>query len=730
MAVENIADAEAVMREQEAQEAITAFVKSQPLLRSQTMAQYIRSAESEIEYYRRYKAVVDEAKRRKETKETRGFLHSEKLEMYSPPRQETAFGQHTVVLYVDGKKIIRKMGPWELRNGRIIRDTERGVRVACRCPVLIIGKLADTTSGTEYVDIAWQKPGEGVRRRIVPQAAIASKSEILKLAAVGFPAESDIAGDLVSYLADMAAYDTEIKKRSCTSQYGWDEELTHFAPYDDDVIFYDQTQTLLSRSIRKSGSYDEWMTMMCRIRNMNRMEPRICMAAAFAAPLVQIAGGQTGIVNLSRESGAGKSLSMMCGASIYGYPKSGHLVIDASSTNCFSESAMGVMKSLPAFFDDLSQAKNPDSAVSDMVYKICREATRGRMSDKIVQRSIYTWQTIAQTNYERDLATLDMNGGVFNRVYDYHCDLGDIISRNTNPTATEVAETLLKNYGHAGRVWIKELERLGADNIRARIRKMRKELDDAVKKAGEAPKSGKQLEILVFVLVADELSEELIFKDKILLDRTRMLRDCKSEEDVFEPAIAYDKLGDLVQINMAHFTAGKDSTIDRFGTINGNLVDINREVMVKWGKDHSFDPSGLCRWLLGSHPTWIETTTEKGKRRYLKRIDAKGTYAYRIRLWQDTDADKKAPEVVTEEQAKRARMVLDSIYNVLPMDTKEKILEDPVLTRIMRGLGFEINMEEGSLELRPEVLAKLDYIDLKNGKKAGFQDAPPGVSPF
>lgn len=703
---------------------IEAFVKTlnDVTIHSDAVIQWLKEADSKIEHCKRINALLRRAKKLNppQTRQLNRTLKDAKVDVYHRQQTEAEPRQNYITLNVNGEAVTRDMGIWRIYEGKITGEFGKTIVTACRCPILIVRRLKDRDDDTEYVEVAWQKPREGVKTRIVPQSAIASKTEILKLSAFGFPAESDVAGALVSYLADMCANDSSIETVTSTSQFGWSEDMAYFAPYDSDTFFYDQAQSLLSKAVHTEGSEEAWMEMAKRIRQMGRVEPRLCMAAALGAPIVQMVGGQTGIVNLSRESGTGKSVSMMVGASIYGYPESGHLLIDASSTANFAESAMGTMRSLPVFFDDMSQIKNGDQAVSDLVYKICRESTKGRMSDKIVKRRIYTWRTIAQTNYERDLSSLNVNGGVQNRVYDYACDNGIIFGRETSPTADEVCSCLKSNFGHIGPKWVQSLKAIGAEELRKRVKSMREELDRIVEETGDSVKSGKQVSLLSIIMVADALAEELLFHDGILLDKARMLRDCKSETDVFEPAKAYEKLGDLVKMNIAKFRPSdpdSDSMIERLGTINGSVVDFNRETMTRWAREYMFSTQQLCRWLKDEHPTWIEFTDEPGKSRNMKRIRTeRGTdYVYRIRLWQTEDRNRSGE--VTEELARSAD-IMRRVYARVNADEERAMFQSPLITRMMSNLGFEANINMGSFVLRDDVRAKIDEIARNEGREA------------
>ena len=712
------------IQEQKGLDEIEAFAQTlnDVTIHSNAVIQWLKEADDESEHRMRVNALLRRAKKLNppQTRQLNRTLKDAKVDVYHRPQKEAGPKQNYITLNINGEAVTRNMGAWRIYEGKIIGEIGKTIVTACRCPILIVRRLKDRDDDTEYVEVAWQKPREGVKTRIVPQSAISSKTEILKLSAIGFPAESDVAGALVSYLADMCANDCRIETVASTSQFGWSEDMVHFAPYDDSCFFYDQAQSLLSKAVRMEGSEEVWMKMAKRIRKMGRAEPRLCMAAALGAPIVQMVGGQTGIVNLSRESGTGKSVSMMVGASIYGYPESGHLLIDASSTANFAESAMGTMRSLPVFFDDMSQIKNGDQAVSDLVYKICRESTKGRMSDKIIKRRIYTWRTIAQTNYERDLSSLNVNGGVQNRVYDYACDSGIIFGRETSPTADEVCSCLKSNYGHIGPRWVQSLKAIGADELRKRVKSMREELDHIVEETGDSTKSGKQVNLLSIIMVADALAEELIFHDGILLDKARMLRDCKSETDVFEPAKAYEKLGDLVKMNIAKFRPtdpDSDSMIEKLGTINGSVVDFNRETMTRWAREHMFSIQQLCRWLKDEHPAWIEVTEEPGKSRNMKRIRTeRGTdYVYRIRLWQ-TEGMGRSGEV-TEELARSAD-IMRRIYARANADEERAMFQSSVITRMMSNLGFEANINTGSFVLRDDVRAKIDEIARNEGREA------------
>ena len=578
--------------------------------------------------------------------------------------QSRVNGQDMITLTVPGKDgdttYTRKLFDWRLENGKIVRYTEHGSITACKSKLLVIRKLKDRDDRSEAVEIAWKKPVDDVTQtQIVPRATVASKTEIIKLAGSGFPVSSGVAGALVDYIDDMTTYDTDIKTYESTAKMGWTDDLKAFVPYDKDVVFYNGAQTMLAQSIRTGGDSDKWMDLMRRIRSMGRTEPRLCMASAFAGPLVKLVDGQAGIVNLARETGLGKTVSMTCAASIYGYPAKGHLILDAASTSNFAESAMGTLRHFPVFFDDLSAVDKPQQNVPKLIYSICKEESRGRLNQDSSQKKTWTWQTIAQTNYERDLASLGLKGGAENRVYDFQCDDGAIFNAQTNPTAEEVMTTLLHNYGHAGETWIKWLKKADKGMLKQMVKDTKKKLEETAQVNGMGRKSGKQLSLLAIIMVADALSAKYIFEDGITLDPVRMLRDCKSEDDVLEPAKAYEKLGDIVLMNEANFYSvanGIDpvkSGKQCYGSIDCDTVSIIPTKMDEWANEHQFSVKQLCKWLLSKHPDLIETDKDRPGRlqKTVSSLTGPGKTGkgYRITLWQDIADDREETATGCEE---------------------------------------------------------------------------------
>lgn len=631
-----------------------------------------------------------------------------------PRTQNTAQGAHTVTLPVNGEGVSLDMGAWEIKDGKIIKDLgDHGVILACRGKVLIARRLKNKNDGTEYFDLVWQENNGPVQKQTVPRATIASKAEILKIASKGLPVSSDVAGPLVSYLADLIE-NNEIPQKDCTSQMGWDENMQYFAPYDDAIQFYDTTQSLLSKSVMmKSGTYEAWLDMIKKIRQMERIEPRICLAAAFAAPIVQMVHGQTGVVNLSGETEAGKSVSMTCGASIYGCPEKGYMIVDAGSTANAAEGAMETMKHLPVFFDDLSRLKNADVAVQDLIYTVCTECSKPRKLRDASQRRILTWRTIVQTNYERDLTSLNAKDGMQNRAFDFHCAEGKIFGENTNPSSTEVMTTLLENYGHAGEKWIGILKNLGAEKIKEEVDEMRRKLKQAVEDAGDKPKAGKQLNILTLIMVADKLSNEYIFQDGMMLPMDRMLEACKDEKAVFEPAKAYELTGELVEIHRANFETDADNNhLKCYGNIDedGEWVNIIPSILRGWGKEYNFSSLQLCKWLINHHPDLIEVDHEADRDRYDKKL-SNGKRVCRIKLWQNIDKiaeDAEAP--VTEVQARRAKVVA-RIYADMTDEDKLSAYLDPAFRRLFRSAGFTANDGTRAYMMRQAVADKIKELD-------------------
>ena len=130
------------------------------------------------------------------------------------------------------------------------------------------------------------------------------------------------------------------------------------------------------------------------------------------------------------------------------------------------------------------------------------------------------------TNMERPLASEKMQGGEVNRIIDVEMSDGYIFENGNL-----AAETLRKNYGFAGKQFIKAIEVLGIDRIKEMQQANLKLIKDRLAKM-EVEKEEKQTLPMSILLTADQIATDYIFGDGIYLDLDTCIATLKSKEEI------------------------------------------------------------------------------------------------------------------------------------------------------------------------------------------------------
>ena len=178
---------------------------------------------------------------------------------------------------------------YTISDDGIWRQGGKEDRFISSMPILVTAKLWNDDSRTEKVELSFRR-GTRWRRLIVPHSAIASKSNIVKLADSGVAVTSENAGELVRFLyAQETAMGERIPRKEAKSVMGWVEGTDTFMPYTDSISFDGEEQFgSLHRAIARKGKLEEWVKEMIPLRK--NLALRLTMAASFASPLIEVIG--------------------------------------------------------------------------------------------------------------------------------------------------------------------------------------------------------------------------------------------------------------------------------------------------------------------------------------------------------------------------------------------------------------------------------------------------------
>ena len=398
-----------------------------------------------------------------------------------------------------------KCGKWECNDTGVVRNVMGAgmvpqTIVACPHPILPIERLINVDSETEKIKLAFFKDNKW-QNVTVDRSVVANKSNIIQLSDRGIEVNSENAKDLVAYIADIVALNVkEIPVNRSTDRLGWIGN--EFAPYvsdikyDGDIAFKD-----VYMSIKENGDYEEWKKVCREIRKESKVA-HLLLASSFASVLNQMLGVLPFIVHIWGGTGAGKTVGLMLAMSVWGNPEVGKLVRTLNATQVALARYASFVHDIPFAGDELQTIKNRWDSFDNLVMYLTEGVDRGRGKAYGGIEILKEWNCCFLFTGEEPITKATSGGGVKNRVIEVEAIEKVIKDGNL------VSNFVRKNYGYAGKEFIKNMPK--QEELQQRYREIFKEILEKV------DTTDKQAMAMATILLADELSTDLIFKDKKL----------------------------------------------------------------------------------------------------------------------------------------------------------------------------------------------------------------------
>lgn len=450
---------------------------------------------------------------------------------------------------------------------------------ACYHPILPVERLKNLETGEEQLKIAFKR-NYSWQEIIVPKTIVASASKIVGLAARGVAVTSETAKYLVRYLSDVEnANDDYIKIQYSSGKLGWIGD--GFLPYDTEIVFDgDARFRQLFHSIKEHGRRDIWYEHVKKLRKSGKFEIKFMIAASFASVLIKPLNALPFFVDLWGLTGNGKSITHMLAASIWADPGEKKYISNFKSSDVGYEVRPDMLNNLPFIIDDTSQKdERTEKNFERIVYDLCSGQGKTRSNKELGLNKENTWELCILTNGEYPLQSYMAQGGAINRILEVECTHDRLFYR-----PQETIDILKKNYGFAGKDFVKAVKQLGVDNIR-RLQQ------DIQKSITSEDKTEKQLLSLSIVLTADRIATEMLFKDGQYIDITDAKSTLADVSDVSPNERCYEYLVDMISMNEQRF-------------------DVNT-ICEKWGDPIEIDNDSGCR-LVYFYPTALENICKNG----------------------------------------------------------------------------------------------------------------------
>lgn len=485
----------------------------------------------------------------------------------------------------EGQPLELDAGTWNCNENGVVRWNGQKEEVACCHPIMPVERLVNIDTGAEKLKISYSK-GRKWRDVIVEKRVLASANSIVALADMGIAVNSENARALVQYLSDLENINYDrIPERKSVGRLGHIEG-EGFSPYVEGLIFDgDANFRSIFRSISDHGMFTEWLEIAKECRKMSTTA-RIMLAASFASALVGPLGGLPFFVHLwGVDSGTGKTVGLMLAASVWGDPQIGRYIQTFNSTAVGLEKTAAFLNSLPVLVDELQLARDNRGKSNFNVYALAQGVgrTRGNKGGGIERTP--TWANCILTTGESPLTNIEDGSGAMNRVIDIECKASEKVISD----GMRVSSVLKKNYGFAGRVFVKALSTQKPEMVSQLYQGVFQILS-------ENDTTEKQAMAAAMILTADTLAEEWIFKDGCALTVSEIVDFLQSKAAVSAGQRGYHYMCDWVSQNANRLREGND-TGDIYGLIEGDWAFIIRSVFQKAVEDAGFSSAALISYL-------------------------------------------------------------------------------------------------------------------------------------
>lgn len=477
----------------------------------------------------------------------------------------------------------------------------------CCHPIMPIQRLCNADTGEERLKIAYKK-GKHWRYVIVEKSVIASSNKILELAANGVVVNSENAKALSTFLLEVENlnFDT-IPERNSISRLGWIGEK-QFAPYIGDLIFDgENTFKNIFSAVKSCGDRQKWIDAMLKVR-AEKSVARFALAASFASVLIDPCGLLNFFVHFWGGQGTGKSVSLMCAASVWANPKFGEYISTFNSTDVGQEMTASFLNSLPYCIDELQiQASAGIKEFDKMIYKLSEGVGKTRGSKSGGLRKTTTWKNSIITTGEYPIINPNSMGGASARVIEVEC------ADKVYSDLVGLCETIGNNYGFAGKEFIDWLK--NTENSFEIVRAIQKGYYQSLLNTDSTDKQAASASV---ILAADFIVTQFLFKDGNELTVEDFIEIMPKKKDVNVNHRIYEYILELIARNPNKFTTNDygDYQGEAWGKIQGNHIYIIKSVFDRELMNAGYNSTSFLAWA--KRNDLIQTT--KDRRTVISRI--------------------------------------------------------------------------------------------------------------
>ena len=484
-----------------------------------------------------------------------------------------------------------KCGKWECNDTGVTKSVIGAgmipqTIVACPHPILPVERLINVDSETEKIKLAFFKDNKW-QYITIERSIVANKSNIIQLSDRGVEVNSENAKDLVSYIADVVSLNAkEIPVNRSTDRLGWIEN--EFAPYvddlkyDGDIAFKD-----VYASVKEVGDYEEWKKVCREIRKESKIA-HLLLASSFASVLNEILGVLPFVVHIWGGTGTGKTVGLMLAMSVWGNPEVGKLVRTLNATQVALARYASFVHDIPFAGDELQTIKNRWDSFDNLVMYLTEGVDRGRGKAYGGIELLKQWNCCFLFTGEEPITKATSGGGVKNRVIE-----------------VEAIEKVITDGNYI------------SNFVRKRYREIFQEI------LQKTDTTDKQAMAMATILLADEISTDLIFKDEKLTveDVSNWLTSTK---DVDVSTRAYEWTMNWISQNINKFKENESGEIWGKYIEDQDICLVNKSLYAEALNKAGFDFTAVIRNFADRNQ--IERNSQGKFTHFTKAFGIKGAY--------------------------------------------------------------------------------------------------------
>lgn len=364
-----------------------------------------------------------------------------------------------------------------------IDDTDIDV---CKFDIYPVGYGMDESLGYETVRYHWKRPHVGWQELVLRQAYLTegNREFATAIADQGIVLYNKRQTEYFQLM--LRSYMDELRQiRAMTNLYstmGWKENNTAFV-LGDTIIKRDPDGSVVEERVNLAagvqrqgtelytvkGTLEHWSMLTQVLEKADLKAHMFTLGVALSAPLYNFTGLKGLTVSLYGATGGGKTLAQYWAQSIYGNPDKLHFAAKYTQNSLFTR--LGTYAHMPLTIDEVTMMN--DKEVGDFCYWVSQGRDKARLNRNAEERDAKSWATPVIVSTNKSLASKLIASGLdtdaqMARLLEVTVPPSALFTRDTS-AGKMIYDALHKNYGHAGRVFIKNLMEMGEEGIQAAI---------------------------------------------------------------------------------------------------------------------------------------------------------------------------------------------------------------------------------------------------------------------